>query len=138
MSARPRTLSTKYGLPPKPEWIQILTSDGDRSTWPANTTRIVDAEGHVNFMDPVDYDHPICKKWQVEVGRAIALAKELPSKLPYVRVVSSTNKLAQLERIMSSKNGQRIMQCMITTRARQRRPVTISIFLVRLHAIEPG
>ncbi|KAG9224089.1 hypothetical protein CCMSSC00406_0010023 [Pleurotus cornucopiae] len=84
MSARIRTHSTKYSLPPSPEWVQILASDGDRSTWPVNTTRVVDTEGHVNFMDPVDYDHPICKKWQVEVGRAIALAKEFPTGKDYV------------------------------------------------------
>lgn len=90
MSARIRTHSTKYSLPPSPEWVQILASDGDRNTWPVNTTRVVDTEGHVNFMDPVDYDHPICRKWQVEVGRAIAIAKELPSKLPTVRLLSST------------------------------------------------
>ncbi|KAJ8695270.1 hypothetical protein PTI98_007877 [Pleurotus ostreatus] len=84
MSARIRTHSAKYSLPPNPEWVQILASDGDSSTWPVNTTRVVDTEGHVNFMDPVDYDHPICKKWQVEVGRAIALAKELPTGKDYV------------------------------------------------------
>lgn len=68
-----RNINTKDGvLPPDPSWIVINESDGDSRRWPTNTTEVVDAEGQVNFMQPLPVDHPAAIKWRISCGAAIA------------------------------------------------------------------
>jgi hypothetical protein len=76
MSAR-RQYSDKHALPANPAWVEFERSDGNESLWPSNTTRIVDGEGHVNFMLPLDINEPMCIKWRTEVGAAVAVALRL-------------------------------------------------------------
>ncbi|KAJ7642710.1 hypothetical protein DFH06DRAFT_1052007 [Mycena polygramma] len=83
MSAH-RSLSTKYTLPNNPAFIDFPRSDGDSTLWPSNTTRVVDSEGCVNFMQPVGLDEPISIKWRMGAGDAISVAHKLPGPQPYV------------------------------------------------------
>jgi hypothetical protein len=80
MSAR-RQYSDKHALPANPTWIEFERSDGDENTWPSNTTCVVDHEGHVNFMLPLEASESVCVKWRIEVGAAVAAALRLPGTL---------------------------------------------------------
>jgi len=75
-----RTVGTKHELPKNPTYKSFERSDGDQKTWPTNTTRIIDHEGHVNYMDPVTLDMPIAIKWRIQVGEALGNALGWPSK----------------------------------------------------------
>jgi hypothetical protein len=78
MSAR-RQYSDKHTLPDNPSWIDFVRSDGDENRWPTNTTREVDAQGHVNYMRPVPLDEPgLSVKWRIEVAVALAVLLNLP------------------------------------------------------------
>ncbi|KAJ7247607.1 hypothetical protein B0H12DRAFT_736890 [Mycena haematopus] len=74
-----RSHSTKHTLPDNPTFIDFPRSDGDSTLFPTNTTRIVDDEGCVNFMQPVGLDEPLSVKWRVGVGDAISVALQLPN-----------------------------------------------------------
>ena len=80
MSAR-RQYSDKHALPANPTWVEFERSDGDENNWPSNTTRIVDREGHVNFMLPLEINESVCLKWRTEVGAAVAVALKWPGML---------------------------------------------------------
>ncbi len=68
-----RNLNTKDGvLPPDPLWITFEDTDGDSRRWPTNTTPVPDAEGHVNYMQPLAIDHPNAIKWRLICGASIA------------------------------------------------------------------
>jgi hypothetical protein len=75
-----RSFSSKHTLPPNPAWIEFERSDGDQNLWPQNTTKSVDREGHVNYMRVAPLDDPLCIKWRVESGKALANLMELPGK----------------------------------------------------------
>ena len=75
-----RNISLKDGvLPPNPSWVVINESDGDARRWPTNTTEVVDAEGQVNFMQPLPIDHPAAIKWRITCGAAIAELLKYPN-----------------------------------------------------------
>ncbi|KAJ6581572.1 hypothetical protein B0H19DRAFT_1369885 [Mycena capillaripes] len=76
MSAH-RNHSNKHALPTNPTFIDFPRSDGDSTLWPTNTTREIDAEGCVNYMQPVGLDEPLSIKWRVGVGDAISVALKL-------------------------------------------------------------
>lgn len=77
MSAR-RVADSGFSLPPNPSYIDFPRTDGSPSTWPPNTTRVVDHEGHVNFYQHVDLDHHQNKKWRASVGDAVSLGLKMP------------------------------------------------------------
>ncbi|KAJ3743590.1 hypothetical protein DFH05DRAFT_1557935 [Lentinula detonsa] len=79
-----RTVNTKHELPANPVYKQIERSDGDRSTWPQNTTRIVDSDGQVNYMHYVPLDEGMAIKWRVQVGQALANGLNWPKGSAYV------------------------------------------------------
>ncbi|KAJ7043682.1 hypothetical protein C8F04DRAFT_1072948 [Mycena alexandri] len=79
-----RNHSAKHALPNNPAFIDFPRSDGDSTLWPTNTTRIIDDEGCVNFMQPVPLDAPLSVKWRVGAGDAICVALKLPGGQPYV------------------------------------------------------
>ncbi|KAK0214792.1 hypothetical protein IW262DRAFT_1277891 [Armillaria fumosa] len=83
MSAR-RQHSDKHTLPANPTYRTIEFSDGNPSLWPRNTTEIVDQDGHVNFMQPIDLDIPIAIRWRVALGAAVANAMNWPVGPTYV------------------------------------------------------
>ncbi|KAI6164586.1 hypothetical protein EDD17DRAFT_1561350 [Pisolithus thermaeus] len=79
-----RGVSTGYILPANPTYIDFSISDGDPSQWPTNTTRVVDSEGHVNYMRPVPLDESLCIKWRCEVGASLAVRLNKPVGPNYV------------------------------------------------------
>lgn len=68
-----RNVSSGHVLPPNPAFIDFALSDGVEDQWPTNTTRVVDGEGHVNYMRPVPIDESLSVKWRCEVGASLAL-----------------------------------------------------------------
>ncbi|KIP03007.1 hypothetical protein PHLGIDRAFT_78231 [Phlebiopsis gigantea 11061_1 CR5-6] len=79
-----RRIATKKSLPPDPSWVSIPRTDGDRKNWPANTEKVVSADGHVNFMRPVPIDEGVCITWRCQLGTRVAAALGLPLGPTYV------------------------------------------------------
>ncbi|KAF8141520.1 hypothetical protein EV363DRAFT_1204315 [Boletus edulis] len=79
-----RSISSGHVLPPNPTFIDFSVSDGDQSQWPTNTTRVVDSEGHVNYMRSVPIDESLSIKWRCEVGASLALQLGKPVGPTYV------------------------------------------------------
>lgn len=79
-----RRLSEKHVLAKDAEALEFPRSDGDDSLWPTNTQRIVDSEGQVNYMRPVDLDEAPSVKWRSEIGTALALAMKMPGKVSLI------------------------------------------------------
>ncbi|KLO17957.1 hypothetical protein SCHPADRAFT_913375 [Schizopora paradoxa] len=68
-----RNINAKDGvLPPNPEWITFEDTDGDVRRWPTNTNPVLDSDGHVNYMLPLDVDHSASIKWRLICGASIA------------------------------------------------------------------
>ncbi|KAJ7170508.1 hypothetical protein C8R43DRAFT_982000 [Mycena crocata] len=84
MSQKSHGYSNKHALPDNPAFIDFTRSDGDSTLWPQNTTRVIDEEGCVNFMQPLGLDEPLSVKWRVGVGDAISVALKLPPGQPHV------------------------------------------------------
>ena len=76
MSAR--GISNAHVLPKNPTFIDFPVSDGDEGQWPTNTTRVVDAEGQINYMRAVPLDESLSIKWRCEVGASLALQLNKP------------------------------------------------------------
>ncbi|KAF8809462.1 hypothetical protein BYT27DRAFT_7162823 [Phlegmacium glaucopus] len=72
MSARRVAVDAKSEEPANPTYIDFPRGDGQPSTWPTNTTRIVDSEGQVNFFDPLPVSHSQAIRWRIAVASAIA------------------------------------------------------------------
>ncbi|PSR82623.1 hypothetical protein PHLCEN_2v6056 [Hermanssonia centrifuga] len=75
-----RRIGNTKTLPPNPKWVELPRSDGDRSQWPKNTERVVDHEGCVNFMRPIDIDEAVSITWRVAAGKMIAQTLKLDGK----------------------------------------------------------
>ena len=73
MSVRRVANDTKFEEPANPTYIDFPGGDGNSSTWPINTTRIVDSEGQVNFFDYVPLTHSQSIRWRLSVASAIAI-----------------------------------------------------------------
>ncbi|KAF8159463.1 hypothetical protein B0H34DRAFT_858265 [Crassisporium funariophilum] len=84
MSVRRVAAEPKTELPANPTFIEFPKTDGTPSTWPVNTTQVVDEEGHVNFMAPLDDSHPHAIRWRVQAGSAVAIDLEMPEGPSYV------------------------------------------------------
>lgn len=84
-------MSSKHTLPANPSWLEFERSDGDSFNWPTNTTREVDHEGHVNYMRICAIDEPLCIKWRVEVGKALAEHLELQRESCYISGLITPN-----------------------------------------------
>ena len=65
-------------LPSNPRWLVIEATDGDPSRWPKNTVSNPDAEGNVNFMDPVSVEDGAAIKWRLVIGQALAEMLDYP------------------------------------------------------------
>ncbi|KAI0075301.1 hypothetical protein K474DRAFT_1664349 [Panus rudis PR-1116 ss-1] len=79
-----RRIATTHTLPPNPHWLEFPRSDGSKKQWPTNTQKIVDPQGHVNFMRPVGIDESLCIHWRRQAGIAVAKAMGLPDGPAYV------------------------------------------------------
>ncbi|OSX63971.1 hypothetical protein POSPLADRAFT_1045115 [Postia placenta MAD-698-R-SB12] len=73
-------LTANHVLPENPSWIEFPRTDGDISMLPRNTQRIVDNEGNVNFMRPVDDNESTAISWRVGVAAQIAKKLAYPGK----------------------------------------------------------
>ncbi|KAF9073278.1 hypothetical protein BDP27DRAFT_1417405 [Rhodocollybia butyracea] len=67
-----RKVTSNWAIPPNPNYLDITHSDGNRDLLPTNTNRVVDSDGQVNFMQPVELDEGLAIKWRVQVGAALA------------------------------------------------------------------
>ncbi|KAF9266885.1 hypothetical protein L218DRAFT_978398 [Marasmius fiardii PR-910] len=79
-----RSVSTKHELPPNAVFKDFERSDGNSSLWPKNVVRVVDGEGHVNYMEHLPLDHPTAIHWRTSVGKALAKAFHWPGGPSYV------------------------------------------------------
>ncbi|TCD71826.1 hypothetical protein EIP91_003169 [Steccherinum ochraceum] len=55
-------------------FIEFPRSDGSSSQWPANTKKVVDRDGAVNYMSPQDIDGSPSPIWRKNAGMAVAKA----------------------------------------------------------------
>ncbi|KAG7093622.1 hypothetical protein E1B28_007286 [Marasmius oreades] len=78
-----RNISTKYELPPNPTFKEFERSDGNPSLWPANTQRVVDKDGQVNYMEYLPLDHPTAIHWRTGVAKALSKALNWPAGSSY-------------------------------------------------------
>ncbi|OBZ73936.1 hypothetical protein A0H81_05869 [Grifola frondosa] len=67
-----------------PTWLEFPRTDGDASILPTNTQKIVDHDGHVNFMRPVGLDESTSINWRVGVATQLAKRMNLPEGPKYV------------------------------------------------------
>ena len=133
-----RTISAGHVLPQNPTFIDFPVSDGHESQWPANTTRVVDSEGHVNYMRPVPIDESLSIKWRCEVGASLALQLKKPGIFPALSlagrlltrfVVCASRQLAQP---MSFVAGQLVIRCLIIIKGLQAHHDMMPTLSVRL------
>ncbi|PPQ96276.1 hypothetical protein CVT26_005663 [Gymnopilus dilepis] len=75
---------TGFTLPPDAEYLEFPRSDGTVTTWPGNTTRVVDHEGCVNYYDPLGLNHGQHIRWRILIGEAVALEHGYPKGKNYV------------------------------------------------------
>jgi hypothetical protein len=93
-----RGLSSNYPpLPDNPDWVEFPRSDGDSSSWPRNTTYIVDDEDQINFMRPIPLDERgPSTKWRIDIAAALAVALKWPG-IPVSQGSSSVQLISVLE-----------------------------------------
>jgi hypothetical protein len=65
-------------LPAHPHYLEFERSDGDARFWPTNTTKVVAADGTVNFMRPVPLDEAASVGWRCGIGAGVAKLMNLP------------------------------------------------------------
>jgi len=79
-----RKLAGTHTLPDNPTWIEFPRSDGDAAVLPTNTERVVDHEGHVNFMRPIGLAESTSNNWRIVIGGEIAKRMGLAEGPSYV------------------------------------------------------
>ncbi|KAF9563114.1 hypothetical protein CPC08DRAFT_706252 [Agrocybe pediades] len=79
-----RVADSGAALPSNPEYIDWRNSDGNVSTWPTATSRIIDNEGHVNYFEHVQSNHYQSIRWRTTVGDAVAKSMNMPEGKNYV------------------------------------------------------
>lgn len=67
-----------FSLSASPTYLDFLRTDGNVSSWPTQTTRIIDAEGHVNYYEPLTPEHPQHIRWRTTVADAVARHLNMP------------------------------------------------------------
>ncbi|KAI0310399.1 hypothetical protein OF83DRAFT_1031400, partial [Amylostereum chailletii] len=71
-------------MPPAAVFLDFPRSDGDRKSWPPNTTQIVDRDGTVNFYKPIPEDVGASLKWKHQIAMKVAEKMGLESGKNYV------------------------------------------------------
>ncbi|KAI5833367.1 hypothetical protein K523DRAFT_265477 [Schizophyllum commune Tattone D] len=81
-----RNVSNKFDLPDNPEYLDFPRTDGDSSRWPPHeqTVRVVNEDGHVDYMQYTPIDAGVCVRWRVVAGQAVARYLGLPEGKDYV------------------------------------------------------
>ena len=77
MSVHRVAADTRLEEPANPTYIDFPRSDGNPTTWPTNTTRIVDSEDQINFFDYVPLTHSQSVRWRMVVASAIAIELQM-------------------------------------------------------------
>ena len=67
-----RSVAGGQTLPPNPEFLDFERTDGDAKQWPTNTKEVVDADGNVNYMKPLNLDDGPSIHWRCQLGMKIA------------------------------------------------------------------
>lgn len=62
--------------------LEFVRTDGDESLWPTNNKRIVDGDGHVNYMHPVPIEDEWAVRWRKGVAAGAANLLKLPGMCP--------------------------------------------------------
>jgi len=75
-----RKAAETFSLPPNPTYLDFPRSDGNASTWPPQTTRILDHDGHVNYYEVISPEHAQHIRWRVNVAIAVARQLDMPGK----------------------------------------------------------
>ncbi|KAI9451685.1 hypothetical protein BJY52DRAFT_1125022 [Lactarius psammicola] len=81
MSAR---IAGGHALPPNPVYLDFGKSDGDTKQLPTNTREVVDADGQVNYMKPLELDDSSNIHWRSQVAMKVAERLGRPSGKNYV------------------------------------------------------
>ncbi|KIM44711.1 hypothetical protein M413DRAFT_442667 [Hebeloma cylindrosporum] len=81
---RSRRPAENFSLAANPTYLDFLRTDGNVSTWPTQTTRIIDHEGHVNYYEPLTPEHPQHIRWRTTVADAVARHLNMPDGPTYV------------------------------------------------------
>ncbi|THH07398.1 hypothetical protein EW145_g3409 [Phellinidium pouzarii] len=71
-------LGKEATLPENPKWVTIDASDGDTRRWPTMTSPEPDAQGCINFMQPLSVDNGQSIKWRLIIGKALAEMHKYP------------------------------------------------------------
>lgn len=79
MSAR-RLSEKQLSIPQNTHFLDFERSDGDSGKWPTDTTEIVDSEGQVNFMMPLELDSVAAVRWRLGVAQGLSVALNLPGE----------------------------------------------------------
>lgn len=83
--ARSRSINPNaIRLPENVVWITIDETDANSHRWPTNTTANPDADGHVNFMQPLALDCSASIKWRMTCGASIAEMQKMPDHRAYI------------------------------------------------------
>lgn len=134
MSASRRLGQPVVAFPPEPIFLDFPRSDGDASKWPPNITRIVDADGQVNYMEALDVDESAqARKWRASVGKAVATKLEMQGDRKCVSgsTLSYTSHRSQ-QTNMFCVIGLQTIGCSTTTKDLQTIHDMISIFSVSI------
>lgn len=73
--------NANHALPPDAVFIDFPRTDGDSNTWPADTERVVDAEGNVNYFRPYDHNEGTSVNWRKNIGPLVAAKLGLAGEL---------------------------------------------------------
>jgi hypothetical protein len=132
MSSSRRLGQPAISFRPDTVFLDFPRTDGDDSRWPTNTTRIVDADGQVNFMEPLDVDESgQARKWRSAIGKAIATKLEMQGDCKCVPCsVSSYTSHRSQQTNMFCAIGLLAIDCSTTTKDRRTIHGMISTFLV--------
>ena len=78
-----RNVSNKFDLPDNPEYLDFPRTDGDSSRWPPHeqTVRVVNEDGHVDYMQYTPIEAGVCVRWRVVAGQAVARYLGLPGNV---------------------------------------------------------
>jgi hypothetical protein len=60
-----------------PHYIELLNSDGDKSSWPQSNKLKTDAKGHINGYVPIPTDSAEELRWRTVMGRELAEYQQL-------------------------------------------------------------
>jgi hypothetical protein len=67
-----RTVAGGHALPTNPVYLDFERSDGDAKQLPTNTKEVVDKDGQVNYMKPLDLGDSSSIHWRCQIAMKVA------------------------------------------------------------------